>query len=415
MLKCSVYCMCLISFCVLSVTTEHMFVYDNTWKHGATTPADSCPERCNCTEDMRANCRNRAFKWFLQGLSKQTLWLNFQNNRLSSLRRDSLENLTNLQYLDLSKNKLTLIDSTAFAKLSNLTELKLNSNLFDDLPSFLFSPLRSLRTLHLSNNRFAYNREAFINLSSLIELRMNDVRFDTFPVFHYRDRALLPSLTDLELKGNFFRFIEPNMLKGLKSLKSLVLTRNQIQYVSPNTFSRTKIESLVLDRNHPLSNLNPDSFRSSFLRKLSLDLSGFTLMKGISSIFQQITNLEVLNLANTALKDRVEEIAFQNLTNVLILGLSNVNMGGKLPVAMLSNTTKLKWLYMSNTNIGASIDNRFFQNVTNSLKHLNMANNKLAVINRTSLPTELWDRLKGLTFLVIRSSATVTSSRFVDG
>ncbi|KAJ8250193.1 hypothetical protein COCON_G00221150 [Conger conger] len=134
------------------------------------------------------------------GLPSTIEELRFEDNRISSISEQSLEDLVNLKRLILDGNLLNNkgLSETAFANLLNLTELSLVRNSLTSPPANL--PGASLEKLHLQDNHI--NRVplgAFAFLRQLYRLDLSGNNLSSLPQGVFDD---LDNLTQLLLRNN---------------------------------------------------------------------------------------------------------------------------------------------------------------------------------------------------------------------
>ena len=355
---------------------------------------DPCPAQCNCTK-FEVNCAHAGYKDFPDGFPKEMQILNFKINYVSQLTQRNMNPLANLQTLNLRTNNISLIEVDAFANMTNLVELMLDSNPLAILKDFVFSPLRRLRTLTLSQTNITVNPKAFVNLTLLSELRISNAGLRTFPEFYLHNKAVLPKLERLTLNSNSIDSVRRELLRGMDALSNLALKGNRISKIDGNNFAGLRnLKTISLDDNCRLKNVAYNAFNSTSLRQLSLSNTGFKVNQGSGAyVFQYIVNIMSLYLKNAEIIHN-RGLIFQNLRSLVVLDLTNVNLAGLLPSEMFANISQLKSLHMSKTNIGTYLNGDLFHPVADSLKELDLADNKIAIINRTSLPEKLWSRLK---------------------
>lgn len=155
-----------------------------------------------------------------------------------------------LQSIDLSRNRLAKVTVHAFANLTTLRDLDLGYNKFDKLETATFLPLaESLRTLNLSGNAVAMSELKFIiqTVSKVKHLALADMGLTELPLglFAYHEHLKL-----LNLSGNHFSHLTPQMLSPLTRLHVLDLSRNRIRGIDEKSMLRLeKIPNLVLRGN----------------------------------------------------------------------------------------------------------------------------------------------------------------------
>ena len=352
-----------------------------------------CPLKCRCTRKI-VRCVGAGYTEFPSDFPVEMVTLDFARNFISKLTQTILIKLTRLHSIDLISNNISVISDTAFINMVDLNTLILANNRLAFPRPGIFSPLRSLRILDLSGTSAQFNAEDYANFTNLENLGLNDLQLKTFPTFCRKEVPLLPKLSILRLDKNSIDSVIAENLRCLKELSMLSLQDNKIDFLLKNTFGGLgKLEKLWLQRNHPLSKVSYLAFKSTSLKVLSLTNSGYIGKN--SNVFTCIQGIEHLFLANIKIqRSTLLPVMFKNLRQLTLLDLTGVDFRGSLPTTMLENVTKLKSLFLSNTNIGTYLDRRFFSSFSNSLEELDMAKNKLAIINKTSLPVDLWNSLR---------------------
>jgi Leucine rich repeat len=99
---------------------------------------------------------------------------------MTILYKSSLENLTNIKYLDLLGNRLENLDSDTFENTPKLIEVWLNNNRLQFIGAQLLNPLKSLRVINLGGNtcigsNSRHSDEELERLKIEIRLKCSDV------------------------------------------------------------------------------------------------------------------------------------------------------------------------------------------------------------------------------------------------
>ncbi|GLT29593.1 hypothetical protein SLA2020_044480 [Shorea laevis] len=230
-----------------------------------------------------------------------------------------------LTHLDLSNNKLQGSVANSIANLVNLSYLDISSNHFSDLVELdMFSALQNLETIFLSNN----------NLS----LRMN-----------VNANFTLPKLTDVSFSScNLSEF--PNFLRHSNGLQSLVLSKNNIHGNIPEwIWEKDDLKILDLSHNNltgktpnclPMSlsvlNLQANYFDGNMLfvfpegcGLLNLNLHGNQLDGLLPRSSVNCSMLEVLDVGNNNIKDTFP-YWLQTLPNLQVLVLRSNKFHGSV-------------------------------------------------------------------------------------
>ncbi|WP_308993696.1 immunoglobulin domain-containing protein [Mariniflexile litorale] len=131
-----------------------------------------------------------------------------ENNNLNGTIPASIDDLTNLNYLNLYVNNLTGIIPSSIGNLSNLTDLRLSRNqLTGTIPSEIGN-LKNLNIIYISNNQFSGNIPS--------------------------ELGLLPNLSELSLHKNQLTGSIPVSFGGLTGLNFLHLHDNQLSGALPS-------------------------------------------------------------------------------------------------------------------------------------------------------------------------------------
>ena len=295
-------------------------------------------------------------------------------------------NMTKTKLLNFENNKISSIKKDFFSKFSNLTVLLLSYNYFGSLKNYFFENLEKLEYLNLSNNQILTIEDGtFENLSSLIYLNLtNNLIYD----LSQRLFSNLSRLEILELRQNKLESIEKHFLDGLASLKYLDLSQNQIKFLNNNSFQAViNLEELYMQSNLlsylndslknlknlsnlDLSNNKLDSFkRGEVIANLtSLDLS-FNQLERFDHNQSNLFSLKSLKLSNTD-SSVISNINFELFSKLEELDLSdnfNINM-----TKGIDKLIKLRKLNLKNIN---SIDCSFINNLK-ELEEINVGGNK---------------------------------------
>ncbi|XP_017547957.1 nephrocan-like [Pygocentrus nattereri] len=268
----------------------------------------------------------------LQGLKKLRL-MNLQNNLIATLRSSTFSALTMLESLFLEGNKIETVQGAL--RLPNLNQFSLANNKISSLPSTFFSSLQHLKTLDLSSNllnkvphdlpqallHLNLDRNHLRTLKSRDMVQLRDLA--TLTACHNRlvsvDGSLrLPSLTVLELAGNYLRVLPGRLsarlekldcgqnhiqevthqqLSGMKQLRHLFLENNTIQHFESNALRNClHLTNLALEQN--LLSTFPNGLPETLVR---LDLKGNRIVTIEEHELKSLKRLQVLNLRNNGL------------------------------------------------------------------------------------------------------------------
>ncbi|KAL6486583.1 hypothetical protein MHYP_G00059750 [Metynnis hypsauchen] len=268
----------------------------------------------------------------LQGLKKLRL-MNLQNNLIATLRSSTFSALTMLESLYLEGNKIETVQGAL--RLPNLNQFSLANNKISSLPSAFFSSLQLLKALDLSSNllnkvphdlpqallHLNLDRNHIRTLKSRDMMQLRDLA--TLTACHNRlvsvDGGLrLPSLTVLELAGNYLRVLPGRLsarlekldcgqnhiqevthqqLSGMKQLRHLFLENNTIRHFENNALRNClHLTNLALEQN--LLSTFPNGLPETLVR---LDLKGNRIVTIEEHELKSLKRLQVLNLRNNRL------------------------------------------------------------------------------------------------------------------
>lgn len=297
--------------------------------------------------------------------------LNLSYNVISTLDATSLAGLEQLQVLDLSHNifkQWTDIHYKAFAIATSLTELDLSYNALYNLPE-LANPLKSnsLQILKITNCSIndLYS-DAFNELGSLKELYMSK---NQLPLLRTSIKHGTLEILDMSQCG--LKWFYKEAFEELQSLQKLMLSQNyELKNFDSSSESLTKLE---------LSQCNLDNIPGGKLPKLLyLNLNGNNLRRVLSNSFENITEVQVLDLSNAAIS-KLNENAFNGLNNLRVLDLS-YNTISKIDPKTFSTNFHLEKLVLSHNYL--SKVTRFD---SESLKYLDLSHCEIVTIGRESL------------------------------
>ncbi|TYI12993.1 hypothetical protein ES332_A08G027000v1 [Gossypium tomentosum] len=335
----------------------------------------------------------------------------------SLFANNSLSQLHNLQWLDLSSNNLEgflLENTSSLFHFHGLRRLNLADNAFDGaISTELFIQLVSLTHLNLSSNGFYGLIPHNINLlSSLVSLDLSsyglDLRFDSqgfdmlarnltklrnlvLDTVDMSDVALTPflnlssslehlSLSECKLHGEF-----PTQVFQLPNLKVLYLSENEsLTGFLPNTSWSSGLELLDLS-NCGFRGSIPASF-GNLTQIISVDLSGNSLEGQIPDVFGNLRKLTFLSFSSCSLSGPLPITIF-NLTKITRLDLSSNHLEGPLP-NHVSELQLLEELGLSNNSISGVVPSWLF--TLPSLPRLDLSYNKLVgPIDRIQKPSSI--------------------------
>ncbi|XP_078604359.1 uncharacterized protein LOC144878055 [Branchiostoma floridae x Branchiostoma japonicum] len=241
------------------------------------------------------------------------IWLDIDNNEITSILSQTFAGLQSLQILRLNGNKISVIEPRSFTSLKNLTHLDIRNNQITSVLNQTFAGLRNLQWLHLKNNT------------------ISDVEWGSF--------QHLQNLTELHIENNEITTIFSKTFAGLRNLKQLYLNGNHIKDMQPGGFQHLQeLTTLRLDNNR-LKTLPNDIF--STLHKLRiLYLSHNQITTLAHDIFVGLNQLSELNLSYNSLTVIPSSVA--NLTSLRDFQMAHNDITAFSP-GMFSNSSIQKW------------------------------------------------------------------------
>ncbi|KAI6200949.1 Slit-like protein 2 protein [Aphelenchoides besseyi] len=183
--------------------------------------AVSCPHKCLCSH-LNVICTGQSLTQIPSGIPSDSIRLDLQENQISVIRKDDLNNLPNLRVLQLMDNELSVIEPGAFNNLTKLERIRLNRNFLRSLPENLFLHNRKLHRIDLSENQLTLLNDEHLhgpqNLRNLQLDRNQLTCLDTTIINSW------PELEILTLNGNNLNTIA--RIDNLKNLRVFRLMDN---------------------------------------------------------------------------------------------------------------------------------------------------------------------------------------------
>lgn len=258
------------------------------------------------------------------------------------LNPTAFSQLQSIVYINLSKNNLKNLPEKVFAPVSGIEELDLSYNLLSELSSDLFNGT-ALSILHLKYN--AFTEDLHFGLESLQQL---DLSYNSITHVHHSMFDRMPGLTNLNLKGNGIKKIQPESMLLLKKLRHIDLSFNELDQVSSMLFfMNSELAVIRLNDNPRLSELPTDGFLNTngFFIVYFLDLSNCAIGALGHKTFATMPQLTTLKLAWNNINNLPREV-FVNLTKLIDLDLSN-NLIVKLDDMIFMENTEMNKLNLA--------------------------------------------------------------------
>ncbi|KAK3100149.1 hypothetical protein FSP39_015378 [Pinctada imbricata] len=305
----------------------------------------------------------------LHSISRSIEYVGLQNMHWNTVPNlDGLINTT-IREFDFSYNYLEFLDGTHFAKLNTLRELVISYNGIGN-SNYSFDGLQMITNLNLAGNWFI-NFPNFTNMQQLKRLHLQNTKISYFEQKNFDGLA---KLEYLNLNGHAIRRLLNYTFLTLKSLRTLELRRlsGQLYYIEPYAFN------------------------SSSLRNLSMNENYFDFTSEFINIFASVPTLESLDLSYNNI--RVNETDFLKMINPLpklkYLKLVNVKFTF-ISNNLLRSLRSLRHLILSQNNIITWDGKAVFGNST-TLRVIDLSNNSITIVNDTSFPQPMRNRLKVL-------------------
>ncbi|XP_043494614.1 protein toll-like [Polistes fuscatus] len=280
--------------------------------------------------------------------------LNLSHNGLTNISYDLFCDLYKLEYLDMSVNNLILpmniFEATPYLKglelhyfLSNLEELEeviLSSNALVNLTENLFLGSSSLKFISLNYNILeTLPQNIFRGLQYVEKLIINNNMIDTLPDGIFKD---LKKLKLLDLSINRFVSISRYLFEGLTSLTELNMERNQLKHIEYAALSTirnltiARFSSNQLQFNYTNIKQSP-FFYNNLLQELYLsnnEIQHFFSysprnklnLRLLDLSHNQINTISASNFILTSKKIQVD-LRYNKIRNILLKNIENLAIG----------------------------------------------------------------------------------------
>ncbi|XP_063446601.1 toll-like receptor 3 [Mytilus trossulus] len=375
--------------------------------------------------------------------------LNFTSNGIQKIETDAFSHMTTMVQLDICKESiLKPIDIRNALKNINpnrLRSISFANNAWTELPIDMFVSLlnRKSKNIVLTGNTFnVLNLSIFSKVEKLIKLKLqqNQIRTVSFGYlsnvqrldlgyndisdipsfcFHDTSNSKMPNLTYLSLAFNSLKNIRP--LRCLPRLTELRLEQNLLKRIQTNTFaylsSLNKLYLMAVGGKN-LETLEKGAFNSTSLIHLSLRDCNFHFEKlnhsALADLFSNCRNLQHLDLAQNVINPGrillgpllypLEKLKYLNLELTKLTYLPN---------QVFSKMSLLETLSMNSNKIYGWDEAKIFDNVS-SLQELDVSNNYIKVINKSSIPPQLLSSLRRINLATNQFSCTCHQMWFVN-
>ncbi|XP_017054060.1 uncharacterized protein LOC108096727 [Drosophila ficusphila] len=318
--------------------------------------------------------------------------LDLSRNNLMELNPKAFSKLTNVVYINLSQNSLKKLPETAFETVTLLEELDLSYNSLTELPRDIFNTT-TLSILHLKYNTF--NGDLHFGTKDLQQL---DLSFNSIESVHHSMFDKMPGLTNLNLKGNGIKRIQPDSFLTLKLLRHIDLSINELDQISGMLFFKnSELDVIRLNDNPRLSQLPTDGFLSysGEFTVYYLDISNCAIGPLGHKTFSTMPHLATLKLAWNNINHLPREI-FSGLHKLIDLDLSN-NLISRIDDLIFMDNGDLSKLSLAGNPI-SHLSVRLFLPL-HQLRSLDVSNCELTALlsdTKMGLGYKIFDSLRNL-------------------
>lgn len=352
--------------------------------------------------------RNGSFFAELTGLSWISLIYNYEPLRTFQelILSPHIGNIAGLQYLLLSGNffrRLPKESLKVLSKLQNLKKLELRMNFINTFNLKTLEQVPSLIYIDLSQNMLNFLPCCSVSSSDIVA----------------QESCQNQNLYKLDFSDPPLMLIDRDVISGSDIWESKRLNRQEMLQdnwsQSPSLWDNFCRQNLTFDLSqNDIMSLNKEVF-VGMENAVCLDLSFNYMSQALrSGMFNGMTNLVFLNLSYNRL-DFYYEGAFSELkTTLKVLDLSNNEFHFKMRgmghrLVFIQNLTNLEVLSLANNDIGMRIDQRL---ISSSLTHLYFYGNHLDIMweSDNNKYTHFFQNLTNLTYLDISDNKLISIS-----
>ena len=276
-------------------------------------------------------------------------------NFISHVGGNDFENITNINYIDLSNNGLVSFEPEQ--ELLNIWTLILDDNKLTKTPTL----------------------QGTVNSVRYVELRNNQISFLDAEYFKETNFSFVYSI---DLSENRIENVSETAFAGCQELETIHLDRNRIRNIIFNVVDVPKLETLDIKYNQ--LTLLP-TFHGLFQSFRHINVAGNLILHVSADDFENITNVECINLSFNSLTAFAPR---HELPYLSVLDLANNNIKEIPTLRGIYNS--LQQIYLQNNNISLRSLLKLKENIHGSELRLNslflggnedFANNLTAVIN----------------------------------
>ncbi|CAC5420900.1 unnamed protein product [Mytilus coruscus] len=413
-----------------------------------------CGKFCKCLLTFKGFRRAICNGSYIPKLPVSVDQIEIRNSNMNDIERFDLTNITlpSLRELILSGNSIHYIHQEAFVNLTGLTvltidnetslsvqvlkqalqklssksikKLQFTNNNWDYIPNDMFDSFmnRKIKTVYLTGNQFSYiNGSAFRfftlcqnlhlennkltkihfwKMQRLKKLRLTGNRLAKIPNFCGIDGSMFPRLVSLSLSYNNIGNIDKTSFNCLPKLEDLHLKSISIVELKNNIFSRlNKLEHVSLQMIITLKRIEDFAFNSTSIKRILMQNCKFRfdLIERFNpaTIFKFCPNVNYVNLGINNLPNipNILHSMFIPLDNLESLKLYSTNLVD-LPWNWLTNLRKLRELNLQDNSFhNLHLSSEIVSNIT-SLKSLDLSSNLITIMNKTSIPSILLNKLE---------------------
>ncbi|KAI3737559.1 hypothetical protein L2E82_27565 [Cichorium intybus] len=295
--------------------------------------------------------------------------------------------LENLEMLDLTRcdfnGAFEIEGSERVSILRKLKTLKLAANRFNESVITSLSTLPSLTNLDLSGNYFTgpFLAQDFAALENLEMLDLSGCGFSgTFKIEGSERGSIFRKLKTLKLGSNQFNESVITSLKTLPSLTNLDLSWNPMSgpFPAQELSHLTNLEELdlTLTQLNDTPNIEACKTLSRLKRLETINLSENNFNKSIISCLSLVPSLKILHLSNSFPWGSSFPVqGFLNFSDLEVLLLNNNGFSGTIPMEAFASFHHLEVLDLSDNNLVGGIPSSI-QSLS-SLRALSFAYNNL--------------------------------------
>ena len=148
------------------------------------------------------------------------------NNKLTEIKAEHFENITNLRLITLNNNQITKVDDKAFGYLDRLMEIWLSNNRLKSIPRLL---PRNIHKLFLDHNGIYEIAQRNFAINSQLEV----LSLDTNRVERIAEGAWdeMPKLRSVNLNANNLQVLTTGAFVNIPSLECLKLSNNPLKLI----------------------------------------------------------------------------------------------------------------------------------------------------------------------------------------